>query len=158
MTAVESTSQAHVSADREKGIITGYIDIAASPDRIFRAMSTSEMAQWWGQDGVYRTHDYKIDLKPGGKWSCIATGAKGDTSTVGGEYITVDPPRVLEYTWEPSWDAPNVSRVRIEIEPRGAGSRVNIVHTGFEGREQMMNNHTDGWTRVFGWLNAYLTQ
>ena len=156
MTAVNAEPNAiNVTADTTKGIINGTADINASPERIFRALTTDEQAEWWGQ-GPYRTHDYKIDLRPGGRWSCKATSPKGDTSTVGGEYITIDPPRVLEYTWEPSWDNLAVSRVRIELEPRGSGTRLTLVHTGFEGREQMVENHKTGWTMVLGWLSGYV--
>jgi uncharacterized protein YndB with AHSA1/START domain len=158
MTAVntETPTAINVTADTTKGIINGMADINASPERIFRALTTEEQSEWWGQ-GEYRTHDYVIDLRPGGRWSCKATSPKGDTSTVGGEYITIDPPKVLEYTWEPSWDNFAKSRVRIELEPRGSGTRLTLVHTGFEGREQMAENHKTGWTRVLGWLSGYVT-
>lgn len=159
MTAVDtSSSNAHLTADREKGIVSGYIDIAASPERVFSALSTDEQAQWWGREGMYKTYDYQIDLRPGGKWSCKATTAKGDEWTVGGEYITVETPRILEYTWVPSWDNFQPSRVRMEIEPTATGSRVHLTHTGFEGREGMTDGHTEGWVRVFGWLAEYLAK
>lgn len=144
-----------VTADTTKGIIHGIAEINASPERVFRALTTSEMADWWGQ-GVYRTTDYKIDLRPGGSWSCKAINPKGEESTVGGEYITIDPPSLLEYTWKPSWDNFAESRVRFDIEPTSTGSRVTLLHTGFTGREQMAQNHAQGWTLVFGWLRGYL--
>ena len=160
MTAVNTASSTanaiSVTADTKNGVIQGSAEIGAPPERVFRALTTSEQADWWGHEGVYRTSDYKIDLRPGGRWSCKAVGADGAESTVGGEYITVDPPRLLEYTWEPSWDNFAVSSVRIEITPMGAGSHISILHTGFEGREQMAQNHAEGWTRVFGWLAEYL--
>lgn len=160
MTAVQADSSApiHVTADTTKGIVTGYADIAAAPQRIFRALTTEEQAEWWGQEGLYRTHDYMIDLRPGGKWSCKATGADGTVATVRGEYITIDPPRLLEYTWEPSWDNFATSRVRIEIEPAASGSRLNIRHTGFEGREAMAAGHAEGWERVLAWLSGYVAR
>jgi len=145
-----------VTADTKKGEIYGTADINASPERVFRALTTNEMAEWWGQ-GPYRTHDYKIDLRPGGKWSAKATGAKGDESTVGGEYITIDPPRVLEYTWVPSWDNFAESRVRFEITPTSTGSLVKLTHTGFTGREEMTNQHATGWKMVLGWLSGYVS-
>ena len=160
MTAVNTGSPKadaiNVTADTKKGVIRGSAEIAATPERIFRALTTSEQADWWGQDGLYRTHDYQIDLRPGGRWSCKATGGDGKESTVGGEYITVDPPRVLEYTWEPSWDNFQKSRVRIEITPVGSGSRLTLVHTGFENRLEMVQPHSEGWTRVLGWLSEYV--
>ena len=66
-----------VTADPKKGIVRGTADINASPERVFRALTTEEQAEWWGHEGVYRTHDYEIDLRPGGKWGCKATGADG---------------------------------------------------------------------------------
>ncbi|MFN2604272.1 MAG: SRPBCC domain-containing protein [Gemmatimonadaceae bacterium] len=145
-----------VTADTKKGEIYGTADINATPERIFRALTTEEMADWWGQ-GPYKTTDYKIDLRPGGKWSCKAINPKGDESTIGGEYITIDPPRVLEYTWVPSWDNYQESRVRFEIAPTAMGSRVTLKHTGFAGREEMCNNHTTGWKQVLGWLSGYVS-
>jgi uncharacterized protein YndB with AHSA1/START domain len=157
MTAIDTgTSPAHVTADLEKGTVSGYVDIAAPPERVFRALSTDEMAKWWGQDGMYRTHDYEIDLRPGGKWSCKATSPDGNTMIVRGEYITVDPPRILEYTWEPSWDNFDVTKVRMEIEPTPTGSRIHLIHTGFDNREERTTGHSEGWKRVFNWLAAYI--
>jgi uncharacterized protein YndB with AHSA1/START domain len=160
MTAVQanSTSSVHVTCDIEKGIVNGTADIAASPERIFRALTTSEQAEWWGQDGLYRTSDYSIDLRPGGAWSCKAVSPDGTTMQVGGKYITIDPPRLLEYTWEPSWDNFQTSIVRFEIEPTATGSRLTILHNGFGGREAMAKPHAEGWERVLGWLEAYVTR
>ena len=159
MTAVHAapatTDPISITADTTKGIIYGTAEINAPPERIFRALTTSEMAEWWGQ-GPYRTTDYKIDLRPGGKWSCKAINPKGEESTVGGEYITIDPPRVLEYTWKPSWDNFAESRVRFEIEPSSEGSRLTLTHTGFSGREEMTTQHATGWKLVLGWLSGYV--
>jgi hypothetical protein len=78
MTAVntEAPTSINITADTTKGIISGTADINASPERIFRALTTEEQAEWWGQ-GDYKTHDYVIDLRPGGRWSCKATSPKG---------------------------------------------------------------------------------
>lgn len=107
--------------------------------------------------GSYKTTDYKIDLRPGGKWSCKAINPNGDESTVGGEYITIDPPRVLEYTWVPSWDNFAESRVRFEITATATGSLVKLTHTGFTGREDMATQHATGWKAVLGWLSGYVS-
>ena len=145
-----------VTANTKKGEIYGTAEINATPERVFRALTTNEMAEWWGQ-GPYKTHYYKIDLRPSGKWSAKATGAKGDETTVGGEYITIDPPRVLEYTWVPSWDNFAESRVRFEITPTATGSLVKLTHTGFTGREEMATQHATGWKMVLGWLSGYVS-
>ncbi|MBA3672299.1 MAG: SRPBCC domain-containing protein, partial [Gemmatimonadaceae bacterium] len=70
--------------------------------------------------------------------------------------ITVDPPRLLEYTWSPSWDDFAVTKVRCEITPTATGSRLTILHSGFEGKAKMATDHGDGWVRVLGWLSDYV--
>ena len=160
-----SGSGVTATADTEKGTVHVVADIAASPDAVFRALTNPvELAQWWGAEGVYRTERWEVDLRPGGKWICyIATPEGGPMSdprtpeaqTVGGEYITVDPPRVLEYTWSPSWDGFAVSTVRCEIEPTPAGSRLTLLHTGFANAD-MTKGHGEGWVRVLGWLSDFV--
>jgi uncharacterized protein YndB with AHSA1/START domain len=163
-TAVHEYSETGVkaTADTEKGIVHVVADIAATPEAVFRALTNpTELAQWWGAEGVYRTERWEVDLRPGGKWKSYIAAPDGaemsdprtpEPQTVGGEYITVDPPRVLEYTWSPSWDGFAVSTVRCEIEPTESGSRLTVIHSGFGGREEMSKSHAEGWVRVIGWL------
>lgn len=153
------------TADTEKRVVHVVADIAAPPERVFEALTNpAELAQWWGAEGLYRTEKWEVDLRPGGKWkSYIAAPEGGEMSdprtpepqTVGGEYITVDPPRVLEFTWSPSWDGFATSTVRCEIEPTVSGSRLTLVHSGFATAE-MTTGHGQGWVRVLGWLRGHV--
>jgi len=166
-TAHESSSGIHATADTEKGIVRVVAEIKATPERVFRALTDpNEVPRWWGQEGVYRTAKWESDLRPGGKWKseiAVPEGAEmsdprtPEPQTVGGEYVVVDPPRVLEFTWSPSWDNFAVSRVRYEIEPVATGSRLTVIHSGFEGRTEMAASHSEGWVRVIGWLSDYVS-
>src|SRR5207249_2883290 len=81
--------------------VVGEIEIDAPPESVFDAMTDpAQLAEWWGSPETYRTHDWKVDLRPGGTWSCQAT-SPGGAGTVHGVYIAVDRPRVLAYTWNP---------------------------------------------------------
>jgi len=143
--------------DLTSGTVTGDIEIAATPEAVFRALTTSEeMCSWWGSDDTYHIFNWKGDVRPGGQWSCearsAATVAGRDAATVRGEFITVDPPRVLEHTWCPSWENFFATTVRYTLEPTVKGTRVSVVHTGFLGRNDSARGHADGWNRVLGWL------
>jgi uncharacterized protein YndB with AHSA1/START domain len=165
--ATQETSDTGIrsSADVEQGIVTVVADIAAKPERVFRALTDSaEVPKWWGAEGVYRTERFDSDLRPGGKWKSYIASPEGsemsdprtpEPQSVGGEYITVDPPRLLEFTWSPSWDGFAVSTVRYEIEPTPTGSRLTVIHSGFAGRPEMGAAHGEGWVRVIGWLADY---
>jgi uncharacterized protein YndB with AHSA1/START domain len=164
--AHESSSGIHATADTEKGIVRVVAEIKATPERVFQALTDpDEVPRWWGQKGVYRTAKWESDLRPGGKWKSEIAAPEGqemsdprtpEPQTVGGEYIVVDPPRVLEFTWSPSWDNFAVSRVRYEIEPVANGSRLTVIHSGFEGRTEMASSHGEGWVRVIAWLSEYI--
>lgn len=160
------TSAITSSADAESGTVTVVADIAAPPERVFHALTDpAEVPKWWGADGVYRTERWESDLRPGGKWKSYIAAPEGtemsdprtpEPQTVGGEYITVDPPRVLEFTWAPSWDDFKSTTVRYHIEPTATGSRLTVTHSGFAGRAEMGTAHAEGWVRVLGWLSSYV--
>jgi uncharacterized protein YndB with AHSA1/START domain len=146
------------------------IDIAAPPERVFQAITDPKQApQWWGQQGMYRITEWKGDVRPGGKWSSVGQGADGSAFRVEGEYLEVNPPRLLVHTWLASWSGELNTTVRWELEPRpvhnlqtsgpkkaGTGTLVKIRHTGFASAPQAAKGHAEGWTRVLGWMQAYV--
>ena len=137
--------------------IAGEIEIAAPPELVFDALVTPEdLAAWWGSPELYTTHDWKVDLRLGGEYSCQASSATGRLSTVRGTYLEVDRPRALSYTWIPSWEVElPATTVRFTLIPIAGGTRVEILHEGFAGFAQSQTGHAEGWKRVLGWLEAY---
>lgn len=156
----------------EQDFISGEIFIAAPPTRVFEALTDpNQVPRWWGQQGAYRITEWKGDVRRGGKWSSVGVGADGSAFRVEGEYTEVDPPRVLAHTWIASWAGNLQTEVRFELEPTevhglhpsgprraGTGTLVKIRHTGFAGAPQACKGHAEGWTRVLGWMQAYLEQ
>src|SRR5262249_33178234 len=95
---------ARAVADVTQGTVLARVDIAAPPERVFRALTTEEVTRWWGADDMYRTLQFSIDLRPGGRWRSEGKGADGSPFSVEGEVVEVDPPRRLVQTWKPSWE------------------------------------------------------
>jgi len=144
-------------ANVDGGVIKAEIEIAATVERVFQSLtSAAELAAWWGADGMYRTTDWTIDLRPGGKWSTVAVAPDGSRSTVGGEYLEVDPPRRLVHTWRPSWDDFAETTVRYDLEPTATGTRVLVTHTGFGDRAVAAAGTGEGWKRVLEWLGEFI--
>jgi uncharacterized protein YndB with AHSA1/START domain len=138
------------------GTIIGDIEIEAPPEAVFDALTNPEdLAAWWGAEGVYRTKDWEIDLRPGGIWNCSAVSANGEMK-VHGVYLEVEPPRTLAYTWNPQWDPGPATTVRYTLTKVAAGTRVHFEHSGFENRVPSQQAHSQGWARVIGWLSEYL--
>ena len=143
-------------ASVDAGIVKAEIEIAAPPHRIFQALTNAgELAAWWGADDMYRTTEWQIDLRPGGKWSTVAVNADGTQSTVGGEYIEIDPPRRLAYTWRPSWDDFLETTIVYDLQPTATGTRVLVTHSGFGDRAAQATGTGEGWKRVLEWLADY---
>jgi uncharacterized protein YndB with AHSA1/START domain len=152
----------------DQNAVIAEVFIAAPPTRVFAAISDpTQLPKWWGQNGLYRVTKSTMDLRPGGKWRSDGVGADGKTFYVEGEYLEVDPPRLLVHTWFGSFHT-GKTVVRWELEPQdvhglhpggpkksGTGTLVRVRHEGFAGNVESAKAHGDGWQRVFGWLEAY---
>jgi uncharacterized protein YndB with AHSA1/START domain len=132
------------------------ITIAAPAERIFAALTDpAERVAWWGAHGRFQTTHMESDLRPGGKWSMRGIGMGGKPFTVSGVYRTVERPRVLAFTWLPSWqpDATE-SLVRFDLEEKDGMTRVRLTHSGLAS-EASRDSHR-GWPQILGWLKAYV--
>ena len=143
-----------VSPDSDE--IVSEIHIAAPPDRVFQALvDPGQVVKWWGQSGVYRCTEFDADLREGGKWRCAGLGPDGGRFVVTGEYLKVDPPRLLSYTWIASWTGDVQTTVRWELEPANQGTLVRIRHSGLAAHPEVAQSYR-GWPRMLGWLRAFL--
>jgi uncharacterized protein YndB with AHSA1/START domain len=160
---------ASVLPDQDAVVVEVFI--AAPPERVFQAIADpNQTSQWWGQKELYRITGGHADVRPGGKWFSSGVGADGKSFSVEGEYLEVDPPRLLVHTWNSSYSAhPKTTVVRWELEPRsvhglqhrgpqkvGTGTMVRVRHSGFAGDVKDATDHGNGWKRVLGWMQAFV--
>lgn len=142
-------------ADAELGTILATVEIAAPPERVFEALTRSEdVLRWWRTEDAYKTTFWEADVRAGGKWRAEGNMSDGRNYKVTGEFTEVDAPRKLAFTWNADWDAPNETRVTYMLEPLEEGTRLTLRHEGFAGRGGACRNHTAGWERVLGLLEA----
>jgi uncharacterized protein YndB with AHSA1/START domain len=153
----------------DQNAVVAEIFIAAPPARVFQAISDpSQLPKWWGQDGLYHVTKSTMDVRPGGKWRSDGIGADGKSFYVEGEYLEVDPPRLLVHTWVGSYDSTKTV-VRWELTPQavnalhpsgpkksGTGTLVRVTQDGFAGNLQSAKDHGEGWKRVLGWLEEFV--
>jgi uncharacterized protein YndB with AHSA1/START domain len=136
------------------------IEIEAPPERVFDAWTDpAQLAQWWGDDSVYRTRNWQVDSRPGGRWSCEGSGGGGDMEgpfAVHGEYTVLERPHRLGFTWTPTWEEGRTTSVLIELTPTAGGTRLRLTHTGFATVESQEGHHA-GWKRVLAWLGRHIT-
>lgn len=147
---------ARAIADLDAGLILATVEIAASPDRVFTALCSEEIADWWGSDDTYHVTAWTGDLVVGGKWKSVGKGADGHEFEVGGEFLEIDPPHRLVQSWKAGWEGNAPTTIYYRLQAIEGGTRVTITHTGFAGRPDSCRDHGNGWEKVFGWLAGHL--
>jgi uncharacterized protein YndB with AHSA1/START domain len=145
----------HISPDNN--VVAVEIFIAAPRERVFQALTDpKQAAQWWGQGEKYNFSHFEMGVRVGGQWSCSGTSVTmGANISVRGEFLEIDPPRRLAYTWSSSW-MPAITTVLWELEARNNGTLLKLTHTGFAGDVEQAKGHGIGWSLVLGWLQAFV--
>jgi uncharacterized protein YndB with AHSA1/START domain len=123
--------------------ILASVDIAAPPERIFRALASQEIVDWWLNPGVFDTREWTGEVNVGGWWRASGM-ARGEPYTLAGEFLEVDPPRKLVHTWHRVGAPGPPSIVTYLLEPIPGGTRLTISHSGIVSPEQG-DNTTVGW-------------
>ncbi len=114
------------------------VRIAAAPETIFEFLvDPQKFTRWIGQEAT-------LDPRPGGIFRLDFGG--GDVAV--GEFVEVDRPRKVVFTW--GWEAdayppgPGESTVELILEPDGAETRVRLRHYGLPD-EAAVHDHGVGW-------------
>lgn len=143
-------TRARSIADVTAGKIIATVDIASPPARVFQAIASKEIANWWAVEGAYRTTEWTGDVRVGGRFRSSGVGADGHAFAVEGEFLEIDSPSRLTHTWEPGWAPGEKTRVTWLLTAIDGGTRVTLRHEGFTSPESCQS-HGDGWEPV---LNA----
>jgi uncharacterized protein YndB with AHSA1/START domain len=158
MTALKYDT-ARAIADVTQGMLLATIDIAVPAERVFRAITSEELAHWWGSPDLYRVTKWTGDLRAGGAWRSEGVDTSGKAFSVHGEFIEVDSPHKLVQTWQYDWDTTNsVTTITWRLTSIAGGTRVVIRHEGFGDAHDACAGHANGWERVLGWLSLHFGQ
>ncbi len=142
---------------QDKDAISLEVQIAAPQERVFHALTDpNQLVQWWGQKGLYHHTKWTADLRVGGAWRSEGVGDQdGSPYNVSGEYLEVDPPRRLVFTWKASWSGLLKTVVAFDLVPTDGGTLVRLRHSGFASAPAAAQSHYQGWMRVLGWMQAF---
>ena len=130
------------------------IEVAAAPDRAF-SLFTEGMAGWWPM----RTHSVGEDraetvvFEPGVGGRIYERTLDGDEH-VWGTVTAWEPPGRVVFTWHPGRGPDTEQDVEVRFEASGTGTRVELVHTGWERlgdrAAAVRENYDGGWDLVVG--------
>jgi len=112
--------------------------LPAAPDDVFDAWTTpSRMAAWMSPVGAAEA---EVDLRVGGSFHVVMVEARLEHS---GEYLEIEPPRRLVFTWVSPFTGTEPSVVTIELHPHDDGTRLVLAHERLP--ENVVAGHRDGW-------------
>jgi len=161
---VDEAAQARRAADGARAVTDGEtvlatMEIGAPPERLFRALTTSETEIWWGAQDLYCITDWRADVRPGGAWSLNTRLPDGSVLPGSGTFLSVEPHKIV-LTRRYDFDFPELGRRETEVtyrlDPAGCGTRVTIRQDGFAGLWTPALLHAEGWERFLGFLAAYV--
>ena len=134
------------------------IAIRGSADRVFEALTNPDQrVKWWGGEGRFRAKHMESDLRPGGKSMMQGDGLSGKPFQVRGEYLQVEPPRLLVFTWLPDWQEDAVeSVVRFDLEESNGITTVRLTHPGLTSETSRLRHK--GWPQILTWLRTYVEE
>jgi uncharacterized protein YndB with AHSA1/START domain len=120
------------------------VRIEAPPEVVFPYFTDpARMVSWMGIAAL-------LDPRPGGVFRVEANGR----DVVVGEYVEVDPPRRVVFTWGFEGAAPFVepgaTRVEVTLEPDGEGTLLTLLHHGLA--DGARDAHAEGWSHYLARL------
>jgi uncharacterized protein YndB with AHSA1/START domain len=121
--------------------------VPALPARVFAAFLTqAELAEWWGPKG-FTSPSIDLDPRVGGAYRIAMQPPEGDVFHLSGEFLEVDPPERLSYTFRWEEPTPDDRETVVTVTLREVDGSTNIVlDQGVFATEERLALHTQGWT------------
>jgi uncharacterized protein YndB with AHSA1/START domain len=121
--------------------------LPASPERVYASWTDpDELARWMSPVGHAEVEN---DVRRGGAFSVVMVG-EGRRIEHTGEYLEVDPPRRLRFTWRSEYTGTEPSLVTVELEEVPEGTRLVLTHTMLP--DDALDSHAGGWGSMLGRL------
>lgn len=123
---------------------------------LYRAWTDPQhFSRWWGPRG-WQAYDCQLDVRPGGRWRSSFRRPGGDDIHIGGQYLEVEPPARISFSWNSygTLSRDDESLVEIEFVPLGQQTELRITHTKLTTGEA--EDMDIGWASALDSLQSYL--
>jgi uncharacterized protein YndB with AHSA1/START domain len=130
--------------------------IAVPRERVFQAWLDSESLAQWMRPGNFTHATVSVDPRVGGGFRIMMEGRPEGDVEHRGEYLAIEPPSLLSFTWISRYTDQEPTVVTIEFHDRGTGTELVLTHRRLPPGE--IEGHRRGWTDVVRLLDETLTR
>lgn len=144
-------------------VIVCEVEIAAPPERVFRALTDPDQFTRWFCGSSCLIKASHMDARPDGSYyyatqesSVVVNGV--NEFECHGKIIETDPPRLLAYTWIANWHFAKERKtiVKWELTAGAAGTQVKVTHSGLADEPAARDDYRGGWPGVVEKLRGYV--
>ena len=133
--------------------------VAAPRAVVFRMHTDAEqLARWWGPRG-FTAPSIELDVRVGGAYRIEMQPPEGDVFFLTGEFVEVDPPALLAYTFR--WEEPDPddrpNLVVFSLVDLGGTTALSVDQSPF-ATEARLELHRGGWTDGLDRLAAAVSE
>jgi uncharacterized protein YndB with AHSA1/START domain len=114
----------------------------------------------WMRDpgpGDERVVRLTLEARVGGRFSFVVSRLGAEVEHVG-EYLEIDRPQLLVFTWATRGSLPDTSRVIIEIAPRDQGCEVKLTHVMGANWSPDVERAASAWSRMLDALERAIAE
>ena len=131
--------------------------MAVPRERVFEAWLDSESLAHWMRPGNFTHATVTVDPRVGGGFRIVMEGrTDGLDHEHRGEYLAIEPPSLLSFTWISRSTDYQPTVVTIEFHERGTGTELVLTHRRLAPKA--VEAHRQGWTDIVRLLDETLTR
>ena len=131
--------------------------LSASPEEVFDAWTDPESLAVWMCPGSVRGSVVAVDARVGGRFRIVMKGPDCDHEHTG-EYLALDRPRKLVFTWISTETHGRATTVSVEMRPHDEGrTELTLTHEGLPD-ETAGVRHRQGWVDILEKLGSHVSR
>jgi uncharacterized protein YndB with AHSA1/START domain len=130
--------------------------IAVSRERVFEAWLDSASLAHWMRPMDNTRAVVTVEPKVGGRFRIVMEGPTYGAVEHYGEYLAIEPPSLISFTWISKNTDHKPTVVTIEFHERGTGTELVLTHRQLPPKA--VEGHRQGWTDVVRLLDEALTR
>ena len=124
-------------------------------ERVFAAWLDPALMVRWMCPGDTRSATVDLDPRVGGRFRIVMHHGRGDEEHWG-EYLVIEPPSRLSFTWISAHTDRRPSVVTVELFERGTDTEFVLTHRRLP--PDKVEAHREGWSDIVAKLDAVLAR